>query len=76
MGKPTTSVTIGWVVKKSWKEGNKTKEKVVSRLFHAEGAAAVFRTVAEKSHVSREGETDVRYYVSNDIGFDDLPEKM
>jgi hypothetical protein len=79
MDQQQTSVTTGWVVKKQWRDATgKSREKVVSRLYHVQGAAAIYRTLAERSYAAAPttGETEVKFEVSNDIGFDNLPPRF
>lgn len=70
-----TPVTIGFIVRKRWKEGERTREKTVSTLFSSMGAANAFRELAEKSYAEKpiEGEANVEFYATNDIGSDNLP---
>lgn len=90
--KPTTSVTLGWVVKKKFyrmvREPAKTDgatdtmvrkvtDKVVSKRYTSHEAAASFRDLCEKyPPPALPGEENIAYYVTEVGGFDDLPVGM
>jgi hypothetical protein len=53
-------------------------DKVISKRFYSPGAANSFREVAEKTYrdmpaeITKDGETDVQFYVTEDTGYDDI----
>jgi hypothetical protein len=73
-------VVIGFVVKMQWKEGaeqkERTRDKIVSRLFSSRGAADIFKEAAEKNERVNPtpNKRDVKFFVTNDIGVDNLPQ--
>jgi len=69
-------VTIGFVVKRRYRkeQGGRQRryESRVSQRFMSRAAAEDFRNLAERVHEPQEGELDVRYFVTNDIGVDGI----
>ena len=80
------SVTTGFIVRKKWvtkKPDPKHESKVidthhiktVSQSYMARDAADIFRNLAEKNNASNpvDGEFDVSFFVTENIGDDGLP---
>ena len=69
----TTAVTLGWLVKKRYRDAQgKERIKSISKRMISESAAGTFRDIAAKGYTPVEGESQVEFFVTEDLGFDDI----